>query len=156
MQTRLKHFEQLRVFRMIPGLEQAEFLRLGAMHRNTFVDAPRVLDATMQLRALPGVYAAGQLSGVEGYVESAAGGLVCAVMLAERLAGREPVLPPATTMLGGLCSHLSRARDDYQPSNATWAMVPPLEGKHSRYKKRLRYELMAERALGDLAGWLER
>ena len=154
LQTRLKHFEQLRTFRMIPGLEQAEFLRLGAMHRNTFVDAPHVLDPTMQLRTAPGVYVAGQLSGVEGYVESAAGGLLCGLMLADRLAGREPLLPPPTSALGGLCTHLGRETDDYQPSNVTWALVPPLEGRFSRYKKRERYERMAERALGDLAGWL--
>jgi methylenetetrahydrofolate--tRNA-(uracil-5-)-methyltransferase len=154
LQTRLKHFEQLCTFRMIPGLEQAEFLRLGSMHRNTFVDAPHVLDPTMQLRAAPGVYVAGQLSGVEGYVESAAGGLLCGLMLAERLGGREPLLPPPTSALGGLCTHLGRETEDYQPSNVTWALVPPLEGRFSRYKKRERYELMAERALADLAGWL--
>jgi methylenetetrahydrofolate--tRNA-(uracil-5-)-methyltransferase len=114
-----------------------------------------VLDETMQLRALPGVYVAGQLSGVEGYVESTAGGLLCGILLAERLAGREPRLPPATTALGGMLGHLHREQQPYQPSNITWAHLPPLERPMSRYKKRERYERMAERALEALAGWLE-
>lgn len=154
MQTRLKHHEQLRIFRMIPGLEQVEFLRLGSMHRNTFIDAPRLLDECFELRALSGLYVTGQLAGVEGYVESAAAGLLCGVLLAERLAGRTPALPPATTALGGLRSHLSRRDLDYQPSNITWAHLPPLEAPLHRLKKRERYERMAERALRDLPGWL--
>jgi methylenetetrahydrofolate--tRNA-(uracil-5-)-methyltransferase len=154
MQTRMKHQEQLRIFRMIPGLQQAEFLRLGSMHRNTFVDAPRVLDETMQVRAVPGLYLAGQLSGVEGYVESTAGGLLCGVLLAERLAGRPPLPPPRTTALGGMLSHLSRSEGDYQPSNITWAHFPPLDAPLHKLKKRERYERMAERALADLPAWL--
>jgi methylenetetrahydrofolate--tRNA-(uracil-5-)-methyltransferase len=154
-QTRMKHGEQLRVFRMIPGLEEAEFLRLGSVHRNTFVNAPELLDATMQLRAAPGVYLAGQISGVEGYVESAAGGFMCAVLLAQRLAGEPSRPPPPTTALGGILTHLSRpGPGGYQPSNITWAHIPPLEGQDRRLKKRARYEAMAERALRDLARWL--
>ena len=156
MQTRLKHYEQLRVFRMIPGLEQAEFLRLGSMHRNTFLDAPRVLDPTMQLRAREGVFAAGQLTGVEGYVESTAGGLLCGIMLADRLRGLEITPAPRTTALGGLLSHLSRTDSPYQPSNVTWAMLPPLDEPSHRCKKRERYERLGERALRDLAPWVER
>ena len=95
-QTRMKHADQVRVFRSIPGLEEAEFLRLGSVHRNTFVDAPAALDEAMQLRAAPGVFLAGQISGVEGYVESAAGGLVCAVLLAQRLAGAPLLRQPPT------------------------------------------------------------
>jgi methylenetetrahydrofolate--tRNA-(uracil-5-)-methyltransferase len=153
-QTRMKWPEQQRVFRTIPGLEHAEFLRLGAVHRNTFIDAPELLDATMQLRALPGVYVAGQLSGVEGYVESCAGGLLCALMLAQHLAGRPIVPPPPTTALGGILTHLSRKhpKASYQPSNITWAHFPPLA---VRARKRERYRLMAERALTDLDPWLD-
>jgi methylenetetrahydrofolate--tRNA-(uracil-5-)-methyltransferase len=152
-QTRMKWPEQERVFRTIPGLEKAEFLRLGAVHRNTFVDAPALLDPSMQLHALPGVYVAGQLSGVEGYVESAAGGFLCAVMLARTVAGQSPTPPPATTAFGGILTHLSRKhpKASYQPSNITWAHLPPLP---TRAKKRERYARMAERALADLEAWL--
>jgi len=156
-QTRMKHADQVRVFRSIPGLEEAEFLRLGSVHRNTFVDAPAALDEAMQLRAAPGVFLAGQISGVEGYVESAAGGLVCAVLLAQRLAGAPLLRPPPTTALGGILTQLGRVppSGSYQPSNITWAHLPPLEqvGK-KKLRKRARYEAMAERALVDLAGWL--
>ena len=154
-QTRMKYPEQLRVFRTIPGLEEAEFLRFGSVHRNTFIDAPSLLDETMQLKTAPGVYVAGQLSGVEGYVESAAGGLLCGVMLAQRLLGGDPPIPPKTTALGGLMTHLSRvsASGTYQPSNITWAHLPPLEGDGRRLKKRERYEALAARALADLASF---
>src|SRR5215471_11099790 len=120
-QTRMTHGEQARVLRMIPGLEQAEFLRFGSVHRNTFLNAPELLDQTMQLRACPGVFVAGQLSGVEGYVESTAGGLVCAWLLADRLFERPLSPPPVTTALGGICTHLCRHVERYQPSNITWA-----------------------------------
>ncbi len=164
-QTRMTYPAQARVFRMIPGLEQAEILRYGTVHRNTFVHAPRVLDETMQLRDAPGVFLAGQITGVEGYVESAAGGLLCAVMLAQRLAGGAIVPPPSTTAFGGLLGHLARDPDDkhgFQPSNVNWSMVPPLvEGggvlrdeRGKRVPKVERYERMAERALRELDGWL--
>lgn len=152
-QTRMTWTEQGRVLRMIPGLERAEFMRYGSVHRNTFINAPELLDETMQLRALPGVYVAGQLGGVEGYVESTAAGLVCALMLAQRLFDEPLTPPPPTTALGGLRTHMMRKVDDYQPSNITWAHVPPFE-KRIRNKQE-RYRLMAERALGDLAGWLD-
>ena len=153
-QTRMKYADQLRVFRTIPGLEEAEFLRFGSVHRNTFVNAPEVLTPEMELRGHPGVYLAGQISGVEGYVESAAGGFLCALMLADRLHGREVRPPPPTTALGGILTHLSRKQPRYQPSNITWAHVPPLVGTGKRLKKRARYDAMAERALADLATWL--
>src|SRR5207302_136819 len=101
-QTRMKYGEQARVFRTIPGLEEAEFLRLGSVHRNTFVNAPELLDETMQLRAQKGVYLAGQITGVEGYVESAAAGWLVANVLASRCRGREPFLPPKTCALGAI------------------------------------------------------
>jgi methylenetetrahydrofolate--tRNA-(uracil-5-)-methyltransferase len=155
-QTRMTWPEQARVLRTIPGLEQAEFLRLGAVHRNTFVDAPAVLDGCMQVRSAPGVYLAGQITGVEGYVESAAGGLLCAVMLARELAGEPPSPPPPTTALGGILTHLARrpSGSPYQPSNITWAHLPPLAGDAARLRKRDRYLAMAERALAHLGAWL--
>jgi methylenetetrahydrofolate--tRNA-(uracil-5-)-methyltransferase len=152
-QTRMTYGEQARVFRMIPGLGGAEFLRFGSVHRNTFLDAPALLDETMQLRARPGVFIAGQLSGVEGYVESAAGGFVCALLLAQRLLEVPLTPPPPTTALGGICTHLARKVERYQPSNITWAHLPALEDR--RRKKRDRYEAMAERALDDLAAWMQ-
>lgn len=152
-QTRMKYADQDRVFRMIPGLEQAEFLRYGSVHRNTFIDAPELLSDTLELRALSGVYVAGQLAGVEGYVESAASGLLCALMLAQKIHAEPISRPPATTALGGLLTHLSRKQPSYQPSNINWSLIPPLEGSGRRLKKRERYEAMAQRALRDLDGW---
>ncbi len=160
-QSRMTWPAQMAVLRMIPGLEKAEFMRMGSVHRNTFVHAPRVLDETMQLRASPGVFLAGQVTGVEGYVESAAGGFLCAVMLAQRLAGATITPPPPTTAFGGLLTHLSRDPGDkhgFQPSNITWAHIPPLpengEGRKKKLPKHEKYERMAERALHDLGAWL--
>ena len=150
-QTKMAWGEQDRVFRMIPGLAQAEFYRYGAVHRNTFLNAPKLLDGTMQLASEPGLYFAGQIAGTEGYVEGAAGGLLCALFVADRLLGREPVPPPLTTALGGLLTHLKRNADDYQPSNITFSHIAPWDG--TRLKKREKYEAMAERALRDLAAW---
>jgi len=155
-QTRLKWPEQKRIFRTLPGMGAAEFLRLGSVHRNTFVRAPEVLDERLALRARPGVHLAGQITGVEGYIESAACGLVLGVMLARQATAGGPdpsVLPPETTALGALVRHLRRPSDDYQPSNVIWSMFPPLQGKRIS-KKRARREAMAARALDDLAPWL--
>jgi methylenetetrahydrofolate--tRNA-(uracil-5-)-methyltransferase len=152
-QTRMTHGEQARVLRTIPGLEGAEFLRFGSVHRNTFIDAPRLLDTAMQVRALPSVFVTGQLAGVEGYVESAGSGLACGVMLAMRLRGLSSAPPPATTALGGLMTQLRRGEGGYQPSNITWAHLPPLADP--KKKKRERYLAMADRALGDLAAWID-
>lgn len=151
-QTRMTWGEQIRVFRLIPGLENAEFVRMGTVHRNTFVNAPELLDETLQLKARKNVYLAGQITGVEGYVESAACGLLVGRMLAERLAGNAPKPPPPTTALGGLLGHLARPVKDFQPSNITWACVPPPD--NPRLKKEPRYTWMAERALADLTAWL--
>ncbi|MGZ5970317.1 MAG: methylenetetrahydrofolate--tRNA-(uracil(54)-C(5))-methyltransferase (FADH(2)-oxidizing) TrmFO [Polyangiales bacterium] len=156
-QTRMTYGAQAKVFRMIPGLAEVEIQRFGSVHRNTFVHAPTVLDETMQLRALEGVFLAGQVTGVEGYVESCAGGFLCAVMLAQRLAGQAIAPPPRTTAMGGLLTHLSRDPGDkhgFQPSNVTWAHVPPIEGLPRRIQKVEKYERMAARALADLQGWL--
>jgi len=157
-QTRMTWPEQKRVFAMIPGLERAEFLRMGSVHRNTFVDAPRALDpvAPLALRALPGVYLAGQITGVEGYVESAAIGLVLGAALgsaAEPGRGLTPLLPPRTTALGALLGHLSEPREDFQPSNVVWSMFPPLGDP--KLRKRARHDALAARALADLEPWLD-
>ncbi len=154
-QTRMKWPEQKRVFRMIPGLENAEFVRLGSVHRNTFVDSPQVLDDSLALRARPGVYLAGQITGVEGYVESAALGLVVGTMVAMAERRREAVPPPPTTALGALLGWVRTPRPDFQPSNVVWSMFPPLEEAGRRLKKRARHEAMAKRALADLEPWLD-
>jgi len=147
-QTRMTHDAQKRVFRTIPGLENASFLRMGSVHRNTFVDAPRVLDERLQLRAMPGVYFAGQITGVEGYVESSACGFLCGVFLAAELMGKPINRPPNTTALGGLLTHLAKQEPGFQPSNITWAQIPPLD---TPAKKADRKERLAERALADLS-----
>ncbi|HVW24209.1 MAG TPA: methylenetetrahydrofolate--tRNA-(uracil(54)-C(5))-methyltransferase (FADH(2)-oxidizing) TrmFO [Polyangiaceae bacterium] len=154
-QTRMTWPEQARVLRTIPGLSDAEFFRYGAVHRNTFINAPALLTETLELRSEPGVYFAGQIAGTEGYVESAALGFLVAQFVGARREGRAPVLPPATTAHGGLLAHLSRPNADYQPSNITFAHLPPLAGDGARkLKKRARYEALAERALADLEAWL--
>lgn len=151
-QTRMTWGDQARVLRMIPGLEEAEFLRYGSVHRNTFVDAPKLLDERMQLKALPNVFLAGQITGVEGYVESCAGGLVCAILLAQSLLGETVTPPPETTALGGIRTHLMRPNERFQPSNITWACMPPAENR--KLKKRDRYQWMSERALRDVDAWI--
>lgn len=151
-QTRMTYAAQNRVFRMIPGLEEVEIQRYGTVHRNTFVNAPKELDERLQLRARPHVYLAGQITGVEGYVESAASGLVCGIGLAQVLAGETFTPPPATTALGGLRTHVGREQPSYQPSNITWACMPPHANR--KLKKRDRYQALAEVALRDLEGWL--
>jgi methylenetetrahydrofolate--tRNA-(uracil-5-)-methyltransferase len=153
-QTRMTWGEQARIFRTIPGLESAEFLRYGAIHRNTFINAPRCLDETFQLRAAPGVYFAGQITGTEGYVESAAGGWLVAHFLSQRLAGLEPELPPLSTAHRGLIVHSQRNSEDYQPSNITFAHLAPWQG--ARLQKRGKYEAMSKLALDDLHAWQER
>lgn len=160
-QTRMKWPEQKRVFAMIPGLEQVEFLRYGSVHRNTFVDAPRVLDDTLAIRGAEGVHLAGQVAGVEGYVESAACGLVLGIALARSLRGEARFaesLPPRATALGSLWSHLRTPSDRYQPSNVIFSMFPPLGtppgAASKRLGKRERYAVLAERALGELGPWL--
>jgi len=151
-QTRLTWGEQQRIFRSLPGLEQAEFARFGAIHRNTFLNAPRLLDETMQLRPAPGVYFAGQITGSEGYVEGAASGWLAAWFIAAALAGQRASAPPASSAHGGLLTQLARNADDYQPSNITFSHLPPWQGP--RLQKRPRYEALAARALSDLRGWM--
>lgn len=151
-QSRMTWPEQERVFRMIPGLENAEFFRFGAVHRNTFINAPRCLDDTWQLKNMPGVYLAGQIIGTEGYVEAAAGGWMVAHFISERLKGREPAPLPEETAHFGLIRQTQRHADDYQPSNITFAHLPAWEGR--RLQKRDKYEAIAERSLSALGKWL--
>jgi methylenetetrahydrofolate--tRNA-(uracil-5-)-methyltransferase len=151
-QTRMTQPEQRRVFGMIPGLAGARFERFGSVHRNTFVRAPDVLDETLALRARSDVWLAGQITGVEGYVESAACGLCVGAMLAQRLRGETPTLPPPTTALGALLGHLRRPSADFQPSNVVWSMFPPLTDVR-RMGRKDRREALAKRALHDLQSW---
>lgn len=153
-QTRMTYPAQKEVFGMIPGLAAARFERFGTIHRNTFVDAPRVLDDTLQLRAAPGVYLAGQVCGVEGYVESAACGLFLGLSLAATLRGQPASQPPTTTALGALLSHLRTDAKNFQPSNVMWSMFPSIEGlRPGRRGRRERREALVARAQQDLAGW---
>ncbi|WP_291320082.1 methylenetetrahydrofolate--tRNA-(uracil(54)-C(5))-methyltransferase (FADH(2)-oxidizing) TrmFO [Desulfonatronospira sp.] len=150
-QTRLKMGEQKRVFSMIPGLENAEFLRLGSMHRNTFVNAPQVLTQNLELKARPGVYLAGQISGVEGYLESAACGLWLGLRLGMEAKGINPPRPPGDTALGALMNHLQSDARYFQPSNIHFGLFPPLK---VRAKKARRKELHAQRAGESFEAWL--
>ncbi|MFP7755059.1 methylenetetrahydrofolate--tRNA-(uracil(54)-C(5))-methyltransferase (FADH(2)-oxidizing) TrmFO [Thermodesulfobacteriota bacterium B35] len=153
-QTKLTYPEQKRVFRTIPGLEQAEFVRLGSIHRNTFICAPRLLTPTLELRSRPGLFLAGQLSGVEGYVESAAMGLLAGINAGCLARGMAPVAPPPATAHGALISHLTCSDPDhFQPSNVNFGLFPPLEKK---IRKRERGRYRAGLALALLAEWKER
>ena len=156
-QTRLTWPEQRRVFReRIPGLRDAEFLRLGQVHRNTFVDAPRVLAPDLSLRERPHLFLAGQITGVEGYVESAAGGLIVARSVLDRLAGRPFRPPPPGTALGALYRHVTGAAHpdgyEYQPTNVVFALFPPLPGRHRG--KEARKAAHAERARREIREWM--
>jgi methylenetetrahydrofolate--tRNA-(uracil-5-)-methyltransferase len=153
-QTRLRIPEQQRVLRMIPGLEQAEFLRYGSIHRNSYLNSPAALTHHLSLRDEPTVLFAGQITGVEGYTESSATGLLAGVNLARLLLGEDPVVPPPTTMLGALYRYLREADPrHFQPMNANFGLVDDLPEK-IRDKKRKR-ELLAERALADMHSWIE-
>ena len=154
-QTKLKHGEQVRVFRTIPGLENAQFARLGGLHRNTFINSPRLLDGQLRLKARPHLRFAGQMTGVEGYVESAAIGLLAGRFAAAEAAGAAMPPPPATTAFGALLAHITGGADDktFQPMNVNFGLFPPLApGK--KIKGKDRKQAMSERALADLAEWL--
>jgi len=152
-QTKLTYAEQRRIFRTIPGLQNARFARLGSLHRNTFINAPRCLSPSLQLKTNPRLFFAGQISGVEGYVESAACGLLAGIFAGRYLAGQEIERPPATTALGALISHLVGSdAENFQPMNVNYGLFPPLEGKKLR-KRADRRLALAERALGDLEVW---
>jgi methylenetetrahydrofolate--tRNA-(uracil-5-)-methyltransferase len=148
-QTRLKIPEQQRIFRTIPGLEHAEFLRFGSIHRNSYVNAPQALTAHLSAKDDPRLLFAGQLTGVEGYTESAATGLLAGINLARLLAGEEPLVPPPTTMLGALYRYLREADPaHFQPMNANFGLVEPLETAVK--DKQMKKEKLAERALREM------
>ncbi|HET8612365.1 MAG TPA: methylenetetrahydrofolate--tRNA-(uracil(54)-C(5))-methyltransferase (FADH(2)-oxidizing) TrmFO [Sphingomonas sp.] len=153
-QTKLKHAEQVRVFRMIPGLEKAEFARLGGLHRNTFIRSPVLLDAELRLKSRPNIRFAGQITGCEGYVESAAVGLLAGRFAAAELAGRALPAPPPTTALGALLGHITGGAEaeTYQPMNVNFGLFPPLA--HAP-RKADRKALMTARARDDLTAWRE-
>ncbi len=156
-QTQLKWGEQARVFRLIPGLERAEFVRFGLVHRNTFINGPLVLAETWQVRSNPGLFFAGQISGVEGYVESAASGLLAGINAEAVAAGRRPSAPPRETAIGALAYYASHADPEhYQPSNITFGIMAPLEITDRRLKRdrKARNEAISARALAGLAAWL--
>ena len=156
-QNHLRYGEQARVIRLIPGLERAEFLQYGQIHRNTYICAPRVLAATMQMRERPDVYFAGQISGVEGYVESVATGWLAGLNAARQLAGKGLVEAPPKSAIGALARYVSAAKtDNYQPVNITFALLEPLpEADRKRVRrKRERHQLQVERALTEWNNWL--
>jgi methylenetetrahydrofolate--tRNA-(uracil-5-)-methyltransferase len=156
-QTKLRHGEQARLFRTIPGLQHAEFARLGGLHRNTFLNSPRLLDPTLRLRAMPRLRFAGQITGCEGYVESAAVGLMTGRFAAAERLGLAPAVPPTTTAMGALLGHITGGADasTFQPMNVNFGLFPPLssaEGGNARGKERK--QLLARRALRDVDHWL--
>jgi methylenetetrahydrofolate--tRNA-(uracil-5-)-methyltransferase len=153
-QTKLKHGEQSQVFRTIPGLTRAEFARLGGLHRNTFLNSPKLLDTRLRLKAMPRLRFAGQITGVEGYVESAAIGLIAGRFAAAEKLGAVVAAPPPTTALGALVAHITGGAEaeTFQPMNVSFGLFPPIEGRN---KGKDRKRLMAERALRDLDAWLQ-
>jgi methylenetetrahydrofolate--tRNA-(uracil-5-)-methyltransferase len=153
-QTKLKYRAQERVFRLIPGLEQAEFVRLGSIHRNTFIHSPGILSANLNFLNYPQVFLAGQISGVEGYVESAAMGLLAGINAARQVLAQPLITPPRETALGALINHLTNtATKDFQPMNVNFGLFPQLPG---RIPKKLRGAAYAERALEALGEWINR
>jgi methylenetetrahydrofolate--tRNA-(uracil-5-)-methyltransferase len=170
-QTKLKYAEQSRIFRMIPGLEQAEFARLGGLHRNTYLNSPALLDATLRLKSRPDIRFAGQITGCEGYVESAAIGLLAGRFAAAEVLGRELAAPPVTTAFGAILSHITGGHllsDDepgkrsFQPMNVNFGLFPPAEAPKSEGKRlrgaekaQARKRVMTARALSDVSAWLK-
>jgi methylenetetrahydrofolate--tRNA-(uracil-5-)-methyltransferase len=156
-QTKLKHGEQVRILRMIPGLERAEFARLGGLHRNTFLNSPRLLDGQLRLRAEPRLRFAGQVTGVEGYVESAAIGLLAGRFAAAERLGRPLTAPPPTTALGSLVNHITggASAETFQPMNVNFGLFPPLpETMLGRAGRAARKPALSARAMADLEAWL--
>ena len=153
-QTKLKHGEQTRIFRTIPGLQNAELARLGGLHRNTFLNSPRLLDGTLRLKVMPSLRFAGQITGCEGYVESAAVGLMTGRFAAAERLGRTQTPPPPTTAMGALLGHITGGADatTFQPMNINFGLFPPIAGS---FKGKERKQAMAVRALRDFDEWLK-
>lgn len=160
-QTKMKYGEQTRIFRMIPGLEKAEFARLGGIHRNTFIQSPVLLDEFLRLKAQPNILFAGQISGCEGYVESADTGMLAGYYAACLAKGENPVVPPKTTATGAMLGHLLDTTADYQPMNINFGIFPTIQGeitangKFRKIKGADRKEAYCQRALADFTDWLE-
>jgi methylenetetrahydrofolate--tRNA-(uracil-5-)-methyltransferase len=158
-QTKLKHAEQARIFKMIPGLENATFARLGGIHRNTFLNSPRFLDPSLRLKPRPWIRMAGQITGCEGYVESAAVGLMAGRFIVDDEAGRQPMAPPETTALGSLLRHITggATAESFQPMNINFGLFPPIEApvgqRRPFLRGRERKTAVCERALRDLDSW---
>ncbi|NWF94141.1 MAG: methylenetetrahydrofolate--tRNA-(uracil(54)-C(5))-methyltransferase (FADH(2)-oxidizing) TrmFO [Syntrophaceae bacterium] len=150
-QTRLKHEEQKRIFRMIPGLEKAEFVRLGSIHRNTFIDSPRLLKESLQLRGRMNLFFAGQITGVEGYMESTAMGILAGINAFRKAKGMDPVSPPLTTSIGALLQYITHSQGvPFQPMNVNFGLFPPMQGRARGREKR---RLLARRALNEMKRW---
>jgi methylenetetrahydrofolate--tRNA-(uracil-5-)-methyltransferase len=153
-QTKLKHGEQVRIFRAIPGLENAEFARLGGIHRNSFINSPRLLDCELRLKSKPNIRFAGQITGCEGYVESAAVGILAARFAAAELRGETFGPPPAETALGALLGHITGGAnaETFQPMNVNFGLMPPILGRHKRPDRKKAY---TDRARAAFVRWLE-
>ncbi len=153
-QTNLKFGEQKRVFSMIPGLENAEFMRYGIMHRNTFINSPKLINPTFEIRNREGLYFAGQLTGVEGYIESAASGILAGINMSRRLKGNEQLILPKTTMLGALAAYISdENNENFQPMGCNMGILPEMPERIR--DKSLRYEETAKRGIADLKEYLK-
>lgn len=155
-QTKMKYAAQTAVFKMIPGLEEARFARLGGIHRNSFINAPRLLDAQMRLRDHPHIRFAGQITGVEGYVESAAMGLLAGRMAAHQILGRTLAPPPSETASGALMTHITGGADakTFQPMNVNFGLFPPIDAKGGRRGRKERYKAYTDRAKRAFTAWL--
>jgi methylenetetrahydrofolate--tRNA-(uracil-5-)-methyltransferase len=153
-QTKLKHGEQLRIFRTIPGLENAEFARLGGIHRNSFINSPRLLDGELRLKSKPHIRFAGQITGCEGYVESAGVGILAARFAAAEQRGERMNRPPVETALGALLGHITGGADaeTFQPMNVNFGLMPPLPGRSRKADRKKAY---TDRARAAFAEWLE-
>src|SRR5437763_3735329 len=153
-QTKLKHGEQVRIFRTIPGLEQAVFARLGGIHRNSFINSPKLLDGELRLKSKPNIRFAGQITGCEGYVESAAIGILAARFAAAEINGEQMAPPPVETALGAILNHITGGgnAETFQPMNVNFGLMPPLPGRWKRADRKQRY---TDRARAKLAEWLE-
>lgn len=163
-QTKLKYGEQQRIFRMIPGLENAEFARLGGIHKNTFIKSPILLDHYLRLKSRPNIRFAGQITGCEGYIESASVGFMAGYFAASQMNGKEPILPPRNTAFGSMLNHLIDETniDDFQPMNINFGIFPTIQGetttngKFHKIKGMDRKKAYSERALSEINGWIEK